>query len=87
MPRLIRYLAYLAYFPLAAAAWLAITVFGFGFAPFAERACKYTPIGCPPPDPFVWGFSVLIILTSFPLTVLGFVLLRGWLHRLQGLQD
>jgi hypothetical protein len=85
--RLIRYLAYLAYFPLAAAAWLGIVIFGFGFVPFAERACDYTPIGCPPPNPFVWGVSVLIVLISVPLTVLGFVLLRSWLHRVQGLED
>ena len=81
--RLIRFLAYIAYLLVAAATWLAIVVFGFGVVPFAERACDFAPAGCPPPNSFAWGFSVLIILLSVPLTVLGLVLLRGWLHRAQ----
>lgn len=81
--RLIRYLAYIIYLLLAAATWLAIVVFGFGFVPFAERACDLAPNGCPPPNPFVWGLSVLTILLSVPLTVFGFVLIRNLLHREQ----
>ena len=86
--RLIRYLAYLAYLPTAGASWLAILFFGFGFIPVPhERQCDIGPEPCPPTSTIMGILTVIFIFSVVPLTVLGFVLLRNWLHRVQGLND
>ena len=86
--RLLRYLAYLAYLPVAGATWLAILFFGFGFIPVPhERQCDLDRVPCPHTSIVMGVLTVVFIFSIVPLTVLGLVLLRNWLHNVQGLND
>ena len=86
--QLVRYLAYLVYLPIAGATWLAVLFFGFGFIPVPhERICDLNRVPCPQQSILMGVLTVVFIFSIVPLTVLGFVLLRNWLHQAQGLND
>ena len=86
--RLFRYIAYLAYLPIAGLSWLAILFFGFGFIPVPiQRKCDFDRVPCPQTSIVMGVLTTIFIFSIVPLTVLGFVLLRNWLHKVQGLND
>ena len=86
MKRLIRYLAYLAYHIVAAAVWFALYI-RFAFLLFShKRECDVTSAGCPPESFWLWSVRAAIVISIIAVTVLGFVQLRYWLNRVQGLK-
>jgi hypothetical protein len=86
--RTLRYLTYLGYVIAVTFLWSAILFYGFDFFPVPhEPVCRFQPNGCPPPSFLRWVTGTLVLFGSAPISVLGLVMLRRRLHKLQNLEQ